>query len=106
MPSALVMVLAAYRVDLVPSGTGAGAVHGLELVAVAVAVQAVWGMAGNTCADRMRATIAVLATFTLLLLPSTVTQRRSARSLSPARSRGHRTGSRTTVGLHGATSPS
>lgn len=74
MPSALVMVLAAYGVDLAASGTGAGAVHGLKLVAVAVVAQAVWGMANNLCPDRTRATIAVLATLALLLLPSTVTQ--------------------------------
>ena len=74
MPSALVMVLAAYGVDLVASGTGAGAVHGLKLVAVAVVAQAVWGMASNLCPDRKRGMIAVLATVALLLLPSTVTQ--------------------------------
>ena len=74
MPSALVMTLAAYGVDLVSSGVGAGAVHGLKLVAVAVVAQAVWGMAGHLCPDRTRATIAVLATLALLAVPSTVTQ--------------------------------
>lgn len=74
MPSALVMLLAAYGVDLAASGTGAGVVHGLKLVAVAVVAQAVWGMAGSLCPDRTRATIAVLATLALLLLPSAVTQ--------------------------------
>jgi chromate transporter len=33
--------------------------HGLEIVAVAVVAQAVWGMARNLCPDRERATIAV-----------------------------------------------
>jgi chromate transporter len=74
MPSALVMLLAAYGVDLAAGGTGAGVVHGLKLVAVAVVAQAVWGMAGSLCPDRTRATIAVLATLALLLLPSAVTQ--------------------------------
>ena len=32
--------------------------HGLEIVAVAVVAQAVWGMAQNLCPDRERATIA------------------------------------------------
>jgi chromate transporter len=59
MPSALVMLLAAYGVDLAAGGTGAGIVHGLKLVAVAVVAQAVWGMAGNLCPDRTRASIAV-----------------------------------------------
>jgi chromate transporter len=74
MPSALVMLLAAYGVDLAAGGTGAGIVHGLKLVAVAVVAQAVWGMAGNLCPDRTRASIAVAATLALLLLPSGVTQ--------------------------------
>jgi chromate transporter len=74
MPSALVMLLAAYGVDLAAGGTGAGIVHGLKLVAVAVVAQAVWGMAGNLCPDRTRATIAVVASLALLLLPSGLTQ--------------------------------
>jgi chromate transporter len=74
MPSALVMLLAAYGVDLAAGGTGAGIVHGLKLVAVAVVAQAVWGMAGNLCPDRTRATIAVAASLALLLLPSALTQ--------------------------------
>jgi chromate transporter len=74
LPSAVVMLLAAYGVDLAAAGTGAGLVHGLKLVAVAVVAQAVWGMAGSLCPDRTRATIAVAATVALLLLPSAVTQ--------------------------------
>jgi chromate transporter len=74
LPSALVMLLAAYGVDLAAGGAGAGLVHGLKLVAVAVVAQAVWGMAGSLCPDRTRATIAVAATVALLLLPSAVTQ--------------------------------
>jgi chromate transporter len=74
LPSAIVMLLAAYGVDLAAGGTGAGIVHGLKLVAVAVVAQAVWGMAASLCPDRTRATIAVLATLALLLLPSAATQ--------------------------------
>lgn len=74
MPSALVMLLAAYGVDALTGGAGAGVVHGLKLVAVAVVAQAVWGMANGLCPDRPRATLAVLATIALLLLPSAVTQ--------------------------------
>ncbi|RAI54581.1 chromate efflux transporter [Roseicella frigidaeris] len=74
LPSALVMLLAAYGVDLAAGDTGTGVVHGLKLVAVAVVAQAVWGMAGNLCPDRPRATLAVLAAVALLLLPSALTQ--------------------------------
>jgi chromate transporter len=74
MPSALVMLLAAYGVDLAAGGTGAGVVHGLKLVAVAVVAQAVWGMAGSLCPDRTRATLAVAGTIALMLLPSAWTQ--------------------------------
>ena len=74
MPSALVMLLAAYGVDWTRGGTGAGIVHGLKLVAVAVVAQAVWGMAAKLCPDRPRQTVAVLVTVAILLLPSAVTQ--------------------------------
>ena len=74
MPSAIVMVAAAYGVDLATGGVGAGIVHGLKLVAVAVVAQAVWGMAGSLAPDRTRATIAAAAAVALLLLPSAATQ--------------------------------
>lgn len=74
LPSALAMLLAAYGVELATGGLGAGLVHGLKLVAVAVVAQAVWGMAGSLCPDRTRATIAVAAAVALLLLPSALTQ--------------------------------
>jgi chromate transporter len=74
MPSALVMLLAAYGVEWTTGGTGAGIVHGLKLVAVAVVAQAVWGMAGSLCPDRPRQTIAVLVTVAVLLLPFAFTQ--------------------------------
>ena len=74
LPSALVMLLAAYGVDWATGGAGAGIVHGLKLVAVAVVAQAVWGMAGNLCPDRPRRTIAVLVTVAVLLSPFGFTQ--------------------------------
>lgn len=74
LPSALVMMAAAYGVDLATGGVGAGVVHGLKLVAVAVVAQAVWGMAGSLAPDRTRATIAAAAAVALLLLPSAATQ--------------------------------
>jgi len=74
LPSALVMLLAAHGVDLATAGAGRGIVHGLKLVAVAVVAQAVWGMAASLCPDRTRATIAVLASMALLLLPLALIQ--------------------------------
>jgi len=73
-PSALVMFLAAYGIDLASGATGAGIVHGLKLVAVAVVAQAVWGMANSLCPDRTRASLAVAATLVLLLVPSAWSQ--------------------------------
>ena len=40
--------------------SGAGLLHGLKLVAVAIVAQAVWGMARTLCPDRERASIAVM----------------------------------------------
>ncbi|MCR0981144.1 chromate efflux transporter [Roseomonas populi] len=74
LPSALLMLLAAYGVEWTTGGTGAGIVHGLKLVAVAVVAQAVWGMGGSLCPDRPRQTIALLATVAVLLLPFAFTQ--------------------------------
>jgi chromate transporter len=41
-------------------------VHGLQLVAVAVVAQAVWGMGRNLCPDRERASIALIAAIVAL----------------------------------------
>ena len=71
LPSAIVMVLAAYGVDVL---SGSGIVHGLKLVAVAVVAQAVWGMAGSMVPDRIRADIALAAAISMLLLPAALTQ--------------------------------
>lgn len=74
LPSAIVMLLAAYGAALAGGAAGAAALHGLKLVAVPVVAQAVWSMAGSLCPDRTRATIAVAAACVALLLPSAVTQ--------------------------------
>ena len=49
---------------------GAGWLHGLKIVAVAVVAQAVWGMARSLAPDRPRATIAVLAAIAVLTVPT------------------------------------
>ena len=53
---------------------GAGWLHGLQIVAVAVVAQAVWSMARTLAPDRPRATMAFAATIAMLLWPSPVTQ--------------------------------
>ena len=59
LPSALVLVAFAYGVSTIGGGAaGAGWLHGLKVVAVAVVALAVWGMARMLCPDRERATVA------------------------------------------------
>lgn len=65
LPSALLMIAAAYGVASL--GADTAALHGLKVVAVAVVAQAVWGMARALCPDRERATIAILAAVALLV---------------------------------------
>lgn len=70
LPSALLMILFALGArNLAATQAGAGVLHGLRLVAVAVVAQAVWGMARTLCPDRERAAIAVLAAALALLAP-------------------------------------
>ena len=73
LPSAVLMVLfaaGAGRAGL----AGAPWLHGLQVVAVAVVAQAVWGMARALCPDALRATVAVGAALLALAMPSTAGQ--------------------------------
>jgi chromate transporter len=54
--------------------TGAGLLHGLKLVAVAIVAQAVWSMAHTLCPDRERASIAVAAALIVLFGGSSIAQ--------------------------------
>src|ERR1700723_2266006 len=74
LPSAIILVLFAYGAALLAGPAGAGLLHGLMLVAVAIVAQAVWGMARTLCPDRGRATIALVAALILLHSPSSLTQ--------------------------------
>ncbi len=75
LPSAILMVLFAYGAgSLADSVIGAGLLHGLKLVAVAIVGQAVMGMARNLCPDRTRASIATLALAVTLVAPSSIAQ--------------------------------
>src|ERR1700751_2442589 len=61
LPSAILLVLFAYGAGNLHGAIGAGLLHGLKLVAVAIVAQAVWGMARTLCPDRERASIAAIA---------------------------------------------
>ncbi len=73
MPSVLLLVAFAYGVERF-AVADSGWLHGLEVAAVAVVAQAVWGMARQFCTDRQRATIAVVAAIVALLVPNAVGQ--------------------------------
>src|SRR6204780_1955205 len=74
LPSAFLLVLFAYGASSLGGPLGAGVLHGLRLVAVAIVAQAVWGMARPLCPDRERATIAAIAALIVLLGASSVAQ--------------------------------
>jgi len=74
LPSALALILFGYGVAALGDLSGAGWLHGLKIVAVAVVAQAVWGMARNLCPDRERLAIAAAATVLALAVPSTLGQ--------------------------------
>jgi chromate transporter len=66
-PSGLLMILAAYGLRWTGAQTGAGWLHGLKIVAVAVVAQAVWAMATKLCVDRRRISFAIAAAVVILL---------------------------------------
>jgi chromate transporter len=74
LPSAIVLVLFAYGAGALGGPLGSGLLHGLKLVAVAIVAQAVWGMARTLCADRERATIAMVSALIILLGTTSVMQ--------------------------------
>ena len=73
LPSAIAMVLFAYGLATFDV-THAGWLHGLQVAAVAVVANAVWGMAPPLAAGRARAAIAIAAACVVLLLPSAIAQ--------------------------------
>lgn len=74
LPSALLLVLFAAGASLFFGPTGEGLLAGLKLVAVAIVAQAVLGMAKSLAPDRQRASIAVLAAGSSLLLAGSAGQ--------------------------------
>lgn len=74
LPSALLLVLFAFGASAFEGPVGAGLIHGLKVVAVAVVAQAVWGMARNLAPDRERASIALAAALIVIFMPGSVGQ--------------------------------
>ncbi|MCQ4287075.1 chromate efflux transporter [Pseudomonas stutzeri] len=68
LPSAIALMLFAFGISSWAEAVPEGLLHGLKIVAVAVVVQAVWGMARNLCTDRARITIALFAACAVLIL--------------------------------------
>lgn len=67
LPSVLALLLFAFTLQGVDSGSASSWIHGLKLVAVAIVAHAVWGMGQKLAPDRTRVTIAIIAaTITLL----------------------------------------
>jgi chromate transporter len=74
LPSALALVAFAYGVSTIGGAAGAGWLHGLKVVAVAVVALAVRGMARMLCPDRERATLAILTAIVALAWPTAMGQ--------------------------------
>jgi chromate transporter len=74
LPSAIALVLFAYGASALQGPIGAGLLHGLKLVAVAIVAQAVWGMARALAPDRERASIAVVAALIVSFSTSSLAQ--------------------------------
>lgn len=70
LPSAMALVLFALSLTAWGSAFPIGALHGLEVVAVAVVAQALWGMGHTFCTDLKRMGIAIGATGVVLLWPT------------------------------------
>lgn len=74
LPSAILMVAFAYSATLFDNVIGSGILNGLQVVAVAIVAQAVWGMARTLTPDARRATIAVGAALIVLLFSNSIGQ--------------------------------
>jgi chromate transporter len=74
LPSAVLMVVFAYGAGALSGELGAGVLHGLKLVAVAIVAQAAWGMARTLCPDPPRASIACVAAAMILFGSSSLVQ--------------------------------
>lgn len=69
LPSAIALILLATEMHSHPLFVNHEMLHGLELVATAVVVQAVWGMGQSFCREKPQITIMVLACCMMLITP-------------------------------------
>ncbi|WP_084793138.1 chromate efflux transporter [Glutamicibacter halophytocola] len=74
LPSAVLLAVFAYGASLFTGQLGTGLLTGLKIVAVAIIAQAVMGMAKSLAPDRTRASIAVVAAGSALLLAGSLGQ--------------------------------
>lgn len=74
LPSAMLLAVFAYGASLFTGQLGTGLLTGLKIVAVAIIAQAVMGMAKSLAPDRSRASIAVVAAGSALLLAGSLGQ--------------------------------
>jgi chromate transporter len=74
LPSAIALVIFAFGATAFEGPLGAGFLHGLKVVAVAVVAQAVWGMARSLCPDPPRAAIALLGVLIVVFVAGSVGQ--------------------------------
>ncbi len=70
LPSALIMLAAAYGLQYAQGSAAQGAIHGLKLLAAGVVAQAVWSMGRALCPDRLRAGFAFALAATLIAIPN------------------------------------
>lgn len=68
MPSALLLIFLALGLSAYHDFLPEGGIHGLKVVAVAVVIQAVWGMARNLCPDTTRLSLMGFAACGSLLM--------------------------------------
>ena len=74
LPSALILILFGLGITMLGDEVTSTWLHGLKVVAVAIVVQAIWGMARVLCPDPQRISIAVAATLIMLIWPSPLAQ--------------------------------
>jgi chromate transporter len=73
LPSAIALTMFAFGVERY-NVVHAPWVHGLQVVAVAVVAQAIWGMARQFCTDNLRSSIAILTVLVILAAPTSIGQ--------------------------------
>jgi chromate transporter len=74
LPSAIALVLFGLGINRFGSQLGGGWLHGLNVVAVAVVAQALWGMGKSLAPDGKRAIVVVAAALFVTLVPSSFGQ--------------------------------